>query len=307
MNGPRCEYCRHYNHAAAEFCEACEFPLVTDPFAGKIPRAAGGPSASPNVADSIPAPPFKRAGDVVSPMLAVYRKHFMLVGSLVLAVTIPEALLRYFVVDFKGVGARLTGTGMSFTSVQGWLLWLLALAVVSLLTSALVYAVIDLQRKGSASAGECLSRGLKVLPRVYPLTVIYTIMITLGALFFIAPGVILSLMFAVCMPAAVVEGHGPIDALRRSYELTKDFKGLIFMSSFLWGVFTLVLNWIIIWSFARGAKLDLLPTLLLQTAVQGMLNSSAHVLTVYVYLGLLRERQSRFQANAFAHDAQATG
>lgn len=307
MNGPRCDYCRHYNHAAAEFCEACEFPLNADHAAGETPRAAGVPFASPTAADAVPAPPFKSVGDVLSPMLAVYRKHFTLVGLLVLTAMMPEALLRYFVVDFRGAGAMLTGAGMGFTSVQGWFLWLLALATSALLSSSLVYAVIDLQRTGSASASECLSRGLKVLPRVYPLMVIYTIMITAGSLFLIVPGVILGLMFAVCVPASVIEGHGPFDALKRSYELTKGFKGLIFMSSFLWGVFIIILNWIVIWSFARGAKLDLLPALLLQTAVLGMLNSSAHVLTVYVYLGLLREHRSRFQANAFTHGAQAAG
>jgi hypothetical protein len=62
----------------------------------------------------------------------------------------------------------------------------------------------------------------------------------------------------------------------------------------------------VIWSFARGAQLDLLPTLLLQTAVLGMLNSSAHVLNVYVYLGLLRERRSGFRAGAFTQDPEGT-
>lgn len=307
MNGPRCHYCHHYNHAAAEFCEACESPLINGPAAGEHAPAAGRPSAQSTAADSVPSPPFKRAGDVVSPMLAVYRKHFTLVGILVLAVTMPEALLRYFVVDFTGAGAMLTGVGMSFTSVQGWLLWLLALAGSALLSSALVYAVIDLQCKGSAAAGQCLARGLKVLPKVYPVTVLYAIIVTAGSMLLLVPGVILSLMFVVCVPVAVIEGRGPIDALTRSYELTKGFKGLLFMASFLWGLFILVLNWLVIRSFMRGANLDLLPSLLLQTAVLGMLNSSAHVLNVYVYLGLLRERRTRFQADAFAQGAPAAG
>ncbi len=135
----------------------------------------------------------------------------------------------------------------------------------------------------------------------------YTLIIKAGYAFFIVPGIILSLIFAVCVPAAVVEGRGPVAALKRSGELTNGYKGRIFVTTFLWGLLILVLNWFLTRSFAGGARLDPLPTLLLQTAVLGMLNASAHVLTVYVYLGLLRERGGRSRADAFAHGAPAAG
>jgi hypothetical protein len=305
MNSSQCEYCGHVNRAAAaEVCEACEFPLGDDGAA-----RADGPTSRPfeqgAPADYIPAPPFKRAGDVVSPMLAVYRKHFTLVGVLMLAATMPEALIRYGVVDFRRAGAALAGAGIDLTTMQGWLLWLLSLAVMSLLSSSLIYAVVDLQRTGSASAVECLSRALSVWPRVFLLIVLYSIIIIVGYLLLIVPGVILGLMFTVCVPAAVVEGRGPIDALKRSCELTKGYKGLIFITTFLWGLLIIVLNWVVIWSFARGGNLGLLPSLLLQAAVLGMLNSSMYVLNIYVYLGLLRERRSGFQTGAFTHGADA--
>src|SRR5215203_1758009 len=102
MNGPRCEYCHHYNHVAAEFCEACESPLIAGPAAGEHTRAAGEPSAQPTAVDAVPSPPFKSAGDVVSPMLAVYRKHFTLIGILVLVTMAPQALLQYFVMGATG-------------------------------------------------------------------------------------------------------------------------------------------------------------------------------------------------------------
>lgn len=305
MNGPRCEYCRHFNPRGARFCEACEAPLAAGPAAGEPSPAAGGPSAQPTAADAIPAPPFRRAGDVISPMLVVYRKHFTLVGILVLTTMVPEALVRYGVVDFKRGGLVFAGAGTGFTSAQGLLLWLLSMACGSLLSAALVFAVADLQRAGQSSAGECLSRGLQVWPRVFILMVLYTLIITVGFVFLLVPGVILSLMFTVCIPAAVIEGRGPVDALKRSCELTQGSKGLIFMTTFLWGLLIVALNWLVMWSFARGVKIDVLPSLLLQTGVLGMLTSSGHVLTVYVYLGLLRERQSGLGANASAQQGAA--
>ena len=56
------------------------------------------------------------------------------------------------------------------------------------------------------SAGECLKRGWKVLPRVFLVTLLYGIIVGLGYVLLIVPGVIFSLMFAVSVPAAVVEG-----------------------------------------------------------------------------------------------------
>lgn len=331
MNNPVCAVCGHANRVGAVACEACDarldaagWPGDADPSGGARGPfdSSGGPSwAAPDPpgagggwspAEDIPSPPFKGAGDVISPMLAVYRRHFTLVGILVLVTMAPEALIQYAVLDMSGSGpisAVGGGSGDVLTSALagGALLWLLATACGSLLSGSLVYAVVDLQRAGRSAAGACLSRGFKMLPKVLLVTLLYSLVTGLGFVLLIVPGVIFSLMFAVCVPAAVVEGLGPLDALKRSHELTKGYKGMIFITFFLWGLLVTVLGWFVTWSFANGAGLDLLPTLLLQTAVLGMLNSSVNVLTVYIYLGLLRERRSSFQTNYFTSGAGAAG
>lgn len=325
MNNPVCAVCGHVNRVGAAACEACDARLyesagsgAADPFGdarepfdstGEPSWTASGTSGAGSPAEEIPSPPFKSAGDVISPMLAVYRKHFTLIGILVLVTTVPEALLQYGIIDATGTGpvsvvGNNAGT-MAFAVVGGVLLWLLALAGASLLLGSLVYAVVDVQRTGVASAGECLARGLKALPKVFRVSLLYGVITIVGYIMLIVPGVIFSLMLAVCVPAAVIEGLGPVDALKRSHELTKGYKGLIFVTFFLWGLLITVLGWVVTWSFGNSENLGLLPTLFLQTAVLGMLNSSLHVLTVYIYLGLLRERRSGFQTGAFAHDAGA--
>lgn len=331
MYNPVCAVCGHVNRVGAVACEACDARLDAPPEADGFGDAhepfdsarepfdtsyepfdtsrepswsssgthAGGGSWAPF--DDIPAPPFKGAGDVISPMLAVYRKHFTLVGILVLVTTVPEALLQYGFLS----AARATAEGgavevvsappMSIAIVSGLLFWVLAAAGAALLASSLTFAVVDVQRTGSASAGEALARGLKALPMVFVVSLIYTVVTGFGYLMLIVPGVIFSLMFAVCIPAAVVEGLGPVAALKRSAELTKGYRGLVFITFFLWGLLVAVLSWVVAWSFTNAGNLDLLPTLLLQTAILGMLGSSSHVLTVYIYLALLREHRSGFQ------------
>ncbi|MDT5270232.1 MAG: hypothetical protein QOH49_2418 [Acidobacteriota bacterium] len=337
MNNPVCAVCGHVNRVGAVACEGCDARLDVDGWAGDADQfsdarepfdSTGEPSWNESEAystasetsgaggawspaEEIPSPPFKGAGDVISPMLAIYRKHFTLVGILVLVTMVPEALLQYGIIDATGKGpVSVVGNDsrtMAFEVAGRVLLWLLTIASASLLSGSLVYAVVDLQRAGRAAAGESLSRGLKALPKVLLVTLLYSAVVVAGYVMLIVPGVIFSLMFAVCIPAAVVEGLGPIAALKRSHELTKGYKGMIFITNFLWGLLILALNWVVSWSFASSTKLDLLPTLLLQTAVLGMLNSSVHVLTVYIYLGLLREHRSGFQTGAFTHGPEAAG
>ena len=287
MNNPVCAACGQVNRPGALACAVCG----ARPHAADGRGAAGGfggarePFDTPGAwspAEQIPAPPFKGAGSVISPMLAVYRKHFTLVGVLVLVTMVPQALLEYGVMDAAG-GASRSGGGFL-------LLWVLRLVTSSLLSGSLVYAVVELQRAGRSSAGECLARGLKVLPKVFLVSLLYTTITVLGYVLLVVPGIIFSLMFAVCVPAAVLEGRGVMDSLKRSYRLTDGYKGLLLETYFLWGLLVLALNGVLIWSFARGTGLDPLPATVLQTSVLGMLNSSSQVLTVYVYLGLLRER-----------------
>jgi hypothetical protein len=322
MNNPVCAVCGHVSRVGAAACEMCDARPDTNgwacgddqPGAPHEPYAPTGepswtapdtsePGGARPPAGDIPSPPFKGAGDVISPMLAVYRKHFTLVGLLVLVTTVPEALLHYGVMELAGTEAVAeTGSGFGVFAVGaagGLLYWLLSVVGAALLSGSLVYAVVDLQRTGAASARECLARGLKALPKVFIVTLLSGVIALVGYVMLIVPGVIVSLMLAVSVPVAVVEGLGPIDSLKRSKELTDGYKGLIFATYFLWGLLAAVLAWIVQWSFISAGMFEQLPSLILQTAVLGMVNSTVHVLTVYIYLGLLRERRSAFQTHTF--------
>lgn len=332
MNNLLCAICGHGNREGAIVCEMCDARLDTDAWAGaddappadaRAPFASTGEpswtahgasepdSARPGSgapSDEIPAPPFKGAGDVISPMLAVYRKHFTLVGLLVLVVAVPDALLQYSLLSAttaafeRSTSAAVTGIddGSTFIVIMsGMLLWLLATTGAALLSGSLIHAVVDVQRAGRASAGECLKRGLKTLPMVFVVSLLYAIVSAIGYLLLIVPGVIVSLMFAVSVPAAIVEKLGPIEAMKRSRELTDGYKGLIFITFFLWWLLITVVSWVVGWSFVNNANLGQLPTLLLQTAILGMLTSTTHVLTAYIYLGLRREHRSAFQTHTF--------
>lgn len=330
MNNPQCAVCGHISRLGAAACEMCDTRFDAPAGAGAAgpyrehewqPRDSAGdawPSedafsshgaeaGAGETAGPIPSPPFKGAGDVISPTLAVYRKHFVLIGILVLVTTLPVALLQYGVMEAMRAAAEEAmwegGSILSFTVTAQALVWLLTVAGTALLAGSLVFAVLDVQRAGRASAAECLRRGLGVLPKVFLVTLLYSAVTVVGYILLIVPGIIFSLMYAVCVPVAVAEGRGPFASLKRSAALTDGYKGLIFMTYFLWGLVIGGLSLLVTWSFAYDGALDMLPTLLLQSAVIGMLNSSQQVLTVYVYLGLLNEHG--FEARTFTPGPEA--
>lgn len=360
MTNPRCAVCGHINRVGTAVCEMCDTRLdapggaraaaSTGAGGETYGDAAGSADDGPAYAGTgeegaafpgeerrdgglptdIPAPQFKGAGDVISPTLEVYRKHFLLVGLLVLVTTLPLVLLQYLLHatvatggfeddGVGGIGATAVVTGVAGTVLH----WILTSVGGALLSGALAYAVVQIQRTGAARAGESLMWGLTKLPKVFAVTLIDYLLVyggpglVMGLLFVVLgpvpafflfmllllPWIILVLTFSLAVPAAAVENRGVIESFTRSVELTKGNKGLLFLTYFLWGVVILLLNLLTWGSFYYGgdghAEFSFVP-LLVQMLVGGMLGSSTYVMTVYIFLGILNERRQGFAANAYA-------
>ena len=340
MTNPKCPVCGHINRVGAAVCEMCDTRFDAPPPDAEDFRAAGesyapfedapgggfDPAGSGALPTDIPAPQFKGAGDVISPTLEVYRKHFLLVGLLVLVTTLPLVLLQYGLASVLTTGslesentigsAAAVGTGVGGTVLY----WLLTVLGHALLSGALAYAVVQIQRTGAARAGESLGWGLRKLVKVVgvfiisyvitygiPLVVLGLLVVALGPVAFIGfllmilPWVVLMLTFSLAVPAAAIENRGVFESMSRSVELTKGYKGLLFLTYFLWWVVIVLLTVVTTWSFYYGGvpENSLVP-MLAQMLVGGMLNSSMFVLTVYIFLGILNENRQGFEARAYA-------
>lgn len=313
MSNHWCAVCGHANSPGAEVCEMCDTRL-NDAWSananagestsgpgystyGASPRAnyGEGPRAS---ASAIPRTRFKGVGDVFGPTLEIYRKNFLLIVILVVVTTLPEALLQY---GLLRTISYTPGDPFVYAMSGSALIWLLMLASSALLSCALVYAVMGLQTEGASSAGESLRRGLKVLPKVFLIDLMFSAVVIVGYLMLIVPGIILSLVFALVVPVAIAEGRGPMASFKRSMELTSGYKGLIFLTYFLWTLATAVVGMIISSSFSYGGPQDALLAMLVNALVTGILNSSTAVLTVFIYLGILHERRQGFDTRTFTY------
>ncbi len=124
---------------------------------------------------------------------------------------------------------------------------LLTLATTSALYAGLFHAYTVTREDEALDVGDLFQAAIrKVLP-VLGVSLLATIGILLGYLVLIVPGIILSLMWCVAMPASVAENLGVIDSLKRSAALTKGSKlqilltWLAFILGFVLAIVALVL------------------------------------------------------------------
>jgi hypothetical protein len=84
----------------------------------------------------------------------------------------------------------------------------------------------------------------------------------IGFLLLVVPGIILSVRLAVAIPVLVVEEVGPLEALRRAWNLSGDHQLAIF------GAFLPV--WLVAWSLSIGAALSFLDFAATGNAFHGL-------------------------------------
>ncbi len=158
-------------------------------------------------------------GELLDLTFSLYRNHFLLFVGIV---AVPQLALAAVQLFGLAVMPRPTGP----FAVVPTLLWMpvavvVALAVTAASQGATVIAVshVYLGRPISVMAS------LEVIrPRIVSLAltmIVIGLFVTVGLLLLIVPGILLSLMWAVAIPVAVLEERSLLDAASRSAELTR--------------------------------------------------------------------------------------
>jgi Membrane domain of glycerophosphoryl diester phosphodiesterase len=176
-------------------------------------------------------------GELLDRSFFLYRKHFALFVGIV---ALPHLVVLVF--QLVGVAVR-PRTMATFTTVS--LVWFLAGIVIYLgafaaSQGATVVAVSKVHLGATTSISEAFA-GIK--GRIFHLALIILgvgIGIGIGLILLIVPAIILTLMWAVTIPVAVLEDKGLRGSTSRSAELTKGSRGRIFMILFLFSVLTYI-------------------------------------------------------------------
>jgi hypothetical protein len=118
------------------------------------------------------------------------------------------------------------------TRPEAWLLLALALVLYALGQAVVGYATVRTLRGEPAGMAASIARGVA---RLLPATIACgaaILIIMLGVVVFVIPGIIAAIVLIVTVPACVIEGLGPVASLRRSAELTAGFRWQIFGAAF---------------------------------------------------------------------------
>jgi hypothetical protein len=162
-------------------------------------------------AQPTPRPPGKRisVGEVISETFSIYGQNL-------------GALLGSAIVVFIVVGL-LAGI---LQAAGGFILILLASAIRiagNALYTGFVVKLVEDTRDGRRDfgVGDLFSAAAPFILPLIGFGILFAIGVTIGFLFLIVPGLILITFWSVGAPAIVVEGIGPIDAFKRSWQLVR--------------------------------------------------------------------------------------
>jgi len=96
--------------------------------------------------------------------------------------------------------------------------------------AAMMFVTIEYMAGRHASIGDALTKALTKAPVVLLIAILMALVTGVGMVLCIVPGVILTCILFVSVPAAVAEDLGPIEALQRSSELTDGHRTTIFLA-----------------------------------------------------------------------------
>ena len=159
-------------------------------------------------------------GEILDTSFTLYRRHFGALATVAVVCTGVPLVLRLF----------LEAGGGLFTNVSLSLLYLLSLVVLNLVaTGATVFIVSESYLGRPLSAREALGRATPYMGRILVSSLLMALVVGLGFLLLIVPGVMLGVGLALAIPAVVLEpGTSASGALSRSWELTRGSRWRIF-------------------------------------------------------------------------------
>jgi hypothetical protein len=236
-------------------------------YGGPVPAPAGGgtvyggPPAGPPpgipAGAVLPTPAFGLdqhrfgVGNILSQTFSVYFANFLPFALLTALALAPVYLLEGYST------APVMKAGQPSLTAFSPVLMVLAVTMVCryFATAAITYGVFQQMRGMDSSIGACLAQGLSSLLPIVGLAIVQGIAIGFGLVACVVPGILLSLIWAVSIPAAVTERVGIGEALSRSVFLTRGMRGDIFSTLFVLGLLQIAMVLLVNLAAARNHAL----------------------------------------------------
>jgi hypothetical protein len=198
------------------------------------------PISQPPVAPAPAAPPSSAfgVGRVISRTFSTWRRHLVVFSLLTVVADLP-----IFLIPLLGGGpvpgvtapsanpfdpaaaAAVPTPGPAF-----WLGWGLTMLLFLVEAGAITHGVINHLAGKRVSLGAMVATGLRRFLPILAVGLLAYVIIVLGTVLLVVPGVIFACALAVAVPVAVAERRGVFGAIGRSFALTKGKRFAIFVA-----------------------------------------------------------------------------
>jgi hypothetical protein len=152
-------------------------------------------------------------GEILDVSFTLYRRHFGALAGVALVCSGLPVLVSIYI---EAAGGMLSNIGLTLAYYVGFMV-LSAIA-----TAATVFIVSESYLGRPLGARDALARATPLLGRIVVCSILLALVVGIGFVFFLIPGVILACGLLLAFPALVLEpGMTPTGALGRSWALTR--------------------------------------------------------------------------------------
>lgn len=222
-------------------------------------------------------------GKIIGDTFSIFFKRIVQIISLGFIVSFASLALSGAIVGFDlvaGSSDPLAAPTMTAADVTGiFLMVLLQFAGYGVLVGSMVLLAYDAKLGRSARTGTYIKAALANIVPIAVLTLIVSIVATIGFVFLVIPGLWIYAMLSVFVPAIVIEKAG-FKALGRSRSLTKDYRWPIVGLMIVLGLIMMVLSFVLVliialplgFVFAAGGDgtMGVLASLITQSLASGI-------------------------------------
>jgi hypothetical protein len=233
-------------------------------------------------------------GEILDRTFTLYRSHFVLFFGIA---AIPQLLVLALQLTqvFLGLTAVTPGTpgaapvirpALTGASIVVGFATLIVLSIAYLLSQgATVSAVAELYLGRTPAIGESFRKVRGDLGTLYGVALLNGLVVLVGLILLVIPGIYLLCRLMIAVPAAVLENLGPRSSLERSMALTKDAAGRAFLIFLLYIVLVFALAFLFQMpiSFALVAARGNPAMLRVVVAVANVLNALSTTLVIPVF------------------------
>lgn len=177
-------------------------------------------------------------GDALGGAIRLFRSNLGLFMLISLLGGLLGAVLLFFTGGTKL--AVLLGSSdvaaLGATMTSGLVFWFLLAALYVLVQAVMLSVALTSVRGGRPDLGGALREGLRALPKLFAISILFWLGYMVLGMFLWIPGLIFMIVFYVVKPAAMAEGLGIFSAYGRARELSRGNRWAILGSVFLMGL-----------------------------------------------------------------------